>query len=95
MILASKYLIRQSPILDISLNNNQIEQITEMKLLGVTIDQTLSWSTYIQKTVTIKSGNIAIIRSNAHLMSLKIRKIELKSIVLCHRRSHVWSCASK
>lgn len=60
-MLGSKYAFTSDYKLSFSLNNTDIEQVREVKLLGVTIDETLSWTSDIGNTVTRTSRGISII----------------------------------
>lgn len=84
IVLGSKHSVRETQMLDISLQGQPIEQVKEVKLLGVTLDQTLSWSTHINKIVTKLSRSISIVRRNARYMSIETRKDVLQSLVLCY-----------
>lgn len=79
MILDSKYFIRQTPMLDVCVNNQQIQQGKEIKLMRVKIEQTISWSSYIQKLVTKMRKNIATTGCNVYFIPFEIRKSLLQS----------------
>lgn len=97
MIIGSKHSMRKDPKLNIYLKNQLLEQVAEIKLLGVTLDQTMSWTTHIGNIVTTMSRNVSLIRRNAHFMSLETRKFIVQSLVLCHLDycSTVWASAAK
>lgn len=97
MTLGTKQAVREAPRLQILLNNQLLEQVTEIKLLGVTLDQTMSWKTHINNIVSKMSRNTSLIKCNANFMSTETRKLVLQSLVLCHLDycSSVWSCSDK
>ena len=74
-----------------------IEQVKEVKLLGVTIDETLSWSTQINKTVVRMSNGIYAIRRRAHLLTNATIRLVIQSLVLSNLDycPVIWSSASK
>lgn len=51
MVLGSKHSVRENQQVNISLNK-LLEQLKEMKLLGVTLDQTMSWTTHLNYIVS-------------------------------------------
>lgn len=79
--------------MNIFLQQQLLEQVTETKLLGVTLDQTMSWKTHLHKIASKMSRNVSLIRCNSKCMSIEIRKVVLQSLVLCHLDycSSVWS----
>ena len=49
--------ILQIPKLNISINGNQVEQVTNFNFLGITIDQNLTWKDHISK-ISIKIARV-------------------------------------
>ena len=50
------------PQLNIAINGNPIEQVSEFNFLGITIDETLSWKQHINKICNKISRSIGVIR---------------------------------
>ena len=74
-----------------------MEQVKEVKLLGVTIDETLSWSTQINNTVVRMINGIYAIRRSAHLLTNTTIRLVIQSLVLSNLDycPVIWSSASK
>ena len=51
IIFGRNHLLNSKPHLDILLNNVEIEQVEETKLLGITLDTNLSWTKHIDSMV--------------------------------------------
>lgn len=97
IMLGSRYMLRSNPELHLVLQDAAIEQVREAKLLGVIIDEILSWSTHINKMVSKMSSNISMIRRGVHLLTGSTVKLVLQSLVLSSLDycSTIWSSASK
>ena len=97
MVVGSSYALRTDKTLSLSLQGSIIEQVKEMKLLGVTIDDKLSWSTQIRNIVVRMSNGIYAIRRSAHLLNYTTRKLVIQSLVLSNLDycPVIWSSASK
>lgn len=61
-VLGSNYSLRSDQKLLLSLYGAATEQVTEAKLLGITIDETLSWHIHIKNIVSKMSKSISNIR---------------------------------
>lgn len=96
-MLGSRYILRSNPELHLVLQGANIEQVREAKLLGVIIDETLLWSSHINKIVSKMSRNISMIRRAAHLLSGSTVQLVLQSLVLSCLEycPTIWSSASK
>lgn len=97
MILGSKHALRSEQKLCLSLNGAVIEQVKEAKLLGVTIDKTLTWSTHINNIVIKMSNGISNIRRSARFLTDTTIKLVIQSLVLSHLDycPAVWSNTAK
>ena len=97
MALGSKYALRIDQKLSLSLKGATVEQVKEVKLLGVTIDESLSWSTQIKKTVVRMIYGIYAIRRSAHLLTNTSIRLVIQSLVLSNLDycPVIWSSASK
>lgn len=51
LVICSKHAQRRKHRLCVSLNGADIEQVKEARLIGVTVDETLSWATHINNIV--------------------------------------------
>ena len=97
MVVGSNYALRTDKTLSLSLQDATIEQVKEVKLLGVIIDETLSWSTQIKNTVGRMCNGIYAIRRSAHLLNDTTIKLVIQSLVLSNLDycPVIWSSASK
>ncbi len=51
IVFGSNYSLRSKPELKLYINKTLIQQVKEVKLLGITLDNKLSWSKHIENTV--------------------------------------------
>lgn len=47
MVVGSKYFLKASPVMHLTIGQNVIQQVEEANLLGVFVDSTLSWNSQI------------------------------------------------
>ncbi len=97
MVLGSNYSLRSDQKLVLSLHGAAIEQVREAKLLGITIDETLSWSIHIRNIVSKMSKSISNIRKCACFLTDTTIKLVIQSLVLSHSDycPAIWSGTSK
>lgn len=96
MVIGTKYTLCSNPKLDLTINNESIKQVKEVKLLGVIIDHILSWDIQIQRIVT-KMGNIlSMIRRCVKYLTPQTTIQVIQALVLSHMNysTVVWSNAS-
>lgn len=46
MMLGTEHAMKDTQILSLALYHQSVEQVTEIKMLGVTLNQTMSWSSH-------------------------------------------------
>ena len=97
ILIGSKHQLEANPKLNLSIDNIHIEQVYEVKLLGITIDNAMSWSKHIDNIVCRMGRGVAVVRRVSRYMTVEIRRQVLNAIVLslldyCFI---VWSSASK
>lgn len=63
-------------------NNISVEQVQETKLLGITINHTLSWSNHIDNTVSRMGRGVSVARRISRGMPLEVIKQVLNALVL-------------
>ncbi len=97
LVICSRNAQRGKHRLCVSLLGIDIEQVGEAKLLGVAIDETLSWATQINNIITKMSRSISIIRRSAFFLANTARKQVIQSLVMSHLDycPEIWSTASK
>ena len=85
----SKFMIffkhpRTIPKLNISINGNQVEQVTNFNFLGITIDQNLTWKDHISK-ISIKIARvIGIMNKLKHIFPHQILRTLYNSLIHPH-----------
>ena len=97
ILFGSKHQLEGNPKLDLQLNNTQIDQVNEVKLLGLTIDNLMSWSKHIDGIVGRMSRGVCVVRRISKYLTVEVRKQVLNALVLslldyCFI---VWSSATK
>lgn len=97
IVFGTKYSLRSKPQLNLSLNNVAVEQVQEIKLLGVTLDSILSWSEHIDLLVQKMGRNISVVRRCSPFLTPQLTKQVLQTLVLSHLDycSVVWSGTTK
>ena len=83
-------------MLDIAINNTVIQQVEEVKLLGVIIDNKLSWDKHIQRVVTKMGNALSIIKRCAKYLTHTLAKQVIQALALSNLDycSIVWSSTS-
>ena len=97
VLIGSSYMLQSKPKIQLIVENAVIEQVEEAKLLGVTIDNQLSWKTHIHKVVTKMNRGTAMVRRSCNVLTDTSVKIVLQSLVLSNLDycPPVWSGATK
>lgn len=95
--LVSRNGVKPEPNLKLLAYGTDIEQVREVKLLGVIIDERLSFSSHINKIVSKMGRTISMVRRGAHLLSASAVQLVLQTLVLsCLDYCPViWSSATK
>ena len=62
MTLGTKQKIDKVGKLNISIGNTQINHVSSQKLLGLFIDETLSWNTHIDHLCSVISSEISLLK---------------------------------
>lgn len=84
MMLGSNHLLKDSPVLNLSVGGLIIEQVAEAKLLGVIVDSRLTWNAHIKLILNKMGRSMATVRHCRKCIPFCIRKTLVESIVLCH-----------
>ena len=72
------------PTLNLSINDNPIEQVTNFNFLGITIDQNITWNDYISK-ISIKVARvIGILNKLKHIFPHEIMRTIYNSLIHPH-----------
>ena len=82
MTLGSRHKIQQAGPLSISIGNTQLNSVSSQKLLGLHIDETLSWTQHIDYLCSVISSRISLLRQLSYYVPENIQKIYFQSYVL-------------
>ena len=98
MICGSKNNLKKIKSVDrkIIINNFNISPSHNAKYLGITIDNTMNWSSHIHSLCTKISQTLGRIKSFSYLLPTKIKRIIYNALLLPHLNycSTVWSSTS-
>lgn len=97
MAVGSKYFLKMTPTLHLLSGDTLIEQVEEIKLLGVIVDSKLSWNSQINQILQKMGRSMAIIRHCRKFIPCWTIKQLVQSLVLSHLdyASVVWSNTSE
>lgn len=97
IIFSQKYNISRAADLNLFIDGTPVEQVTDVTLLGVILDNTLSWSKHIDHIVSSMGKGIAVARKCSAFISSLVLKDVVQSIVLSHLEycPIIWSSASE
>ena len=97
IVLGSRHTLGKNPQLKLSIGTTQIEQVNTIKLLGVTIDSSLSWSKHINNIVIKMGRGIGMARKCSGFITPSIMKSVIHSLVLSNLEycPVIWSSATK
>uniref|UniRef100_A0A669AV95 Reverse transcriptase domain-containing protein n=1 Tax=Oreochromis niloticus TaxID=8128 RepID=A0A669AV95_ORENI len=97
MSIGSRVRLVNCPQLNLSIAGPVLEQVTQIKLLGVTINHHLSWSQHINSVIKKMGQGIAIARKCSFYITSSIMKDVINALVLSHLEycSSIWSAANK
>ena len=96
IIFGSNYRLSNNPKINLQIDGQTIQQVRTVKLLGLWLDSTLSWSEHIDKVVGKMGRAVAITRKCVPFLTSNLFRQVVCSLVLCHLDycSVVWSSAS-
>ena len=81
MVLGTRHKIQQDGQLNISIGNTQLNPISSQKLLGVHIDETLSWNQHIDYTCSIISSRISLLRQLSYNVPENVQTFFIKAMI--------------
>ena len=82
MTLGTRHKIQQARQLNISIGNTQLNRVSSRKLLGVHIDETLSWNQHIDYLRSIITSKISFLRQMSDYDPENVQKMFYQSFVL-------------
>lgn len=95
-VVGTPFSLLSKPKLELSIEQNSVEQKEEAKLLGVMIDSRLCWDKHVQKLLTKMGNTLAVIKRCAKYFTPQIVKQVLYALFFSHLDycSVVWSNTS-
>ena len=82
MLLGARHRLDDSSELSLYINDNCIEKVTKQKLLGVFIDENLSWAPHIDHLCSLISTKISLLKQLAEYVPQSIQKLFYQSYIL-------------
>ena len=97
MTLGSRYKIQQAGQLNITIEDVQLKPVSSQKLLGIHIDETLSWNSHIDYLCSIISSRITLLKQLSHYVPENVQKLFYQSYILplIDYGSNSWGSTSK
>jgi hypothetical protein len=98
MVIASRQKHQLTPLnLSLFLDSKEIQQVTEHRLLGVIIDEKLSWKTHIEFVCKQVSRNIYLLSQLSNYVSMNALKLFFHAHCMSHINyaSSIWCNASE
>lgn len=96
IVFGTRCMLLAEPKLYLTVKDTNVEQVQGTKLLGVEIDNRLSWSKHISAVVRKMGRSLAMVKRCSHLLPLNMVVDVIKTLVLCQLDycSEIWSCAA-
>ena len=82
MLLASLSKLKKANTLNIVINNITIENVTTKKLLGITLDSTLSWKAQVDSVSKRVNTKIALLKRINYFLTDEMRKMFYNAYIL-------------
>ena len=80
MTLGSRHNICKSEKININIDNHQIDTVSSHKLLGVSIDETLSWNPHIDYLCSVITSRITLLKQLSFYVPENIQKLFLSEL---------------
>ncbi len=96
MVFGSRYKLRQTPKLNLSINEERLEQVEHMKYLGVILDDALSFDPHVEYIHSKAVKKLGVVQKARDFLDLGASVQLYKSLVLPHLDycDLVYSCTS-
>ena len=82
MIIGSRTKLSQLNDIALDANNDRLENVTEFKYLGVTINQCLTWHDHIDQLQSKVAKRLGVLKRIKHLLPVYARKIYVTTMVI-------------
>ena len=84
LVVGTHFSLHSKPKLELSIEQNSVEQREEVKLLGVMIDNRLCWDRHVQKLVTKMGNTLTVIKRCAKHFTPQTVKQVLHALFFSH-----------
>ena len=74
MVLGTRYKIQDAQFLNLIIDNHDVKHVSQQKLLGLHIDDKLSFTTHIDKLCSAISSKISLLRKLSTYVSIEVQK---------------------
>ena len=83
---------RQLPGLDLNINSKSVEQVSEHRLLGVTVDSQLKWQTHIENICKKIAKNVYLLSKIKDIVNCEAKRMFFFAHIMSHLNyvSNVW-----
>ena len=97
MLVGNRHKIREASGLNIHIENNKLKQVEKQKLLGVFIDENLSWTAHIDNLCSLISSKISLLKQLSSYVPVEIQKLFYQGYILplIDYGSNTWETTSK
>lgn len=97
IVFGTKHLLNKPCNLNLTIDTTSVEQVTKTKLLGVKLDNQLSWTDQINHIVSRMGRGIALSRKRVPFCPPSVMRTVVQSLVLSHLEycSVIWSSATQ
>ena len=96
IIFGTRYMLLNEPRLNIVVKDINVAQVQETKLLGIEVDNKLSWSSHINAVVRRMGRGLSMVRRCSNMLPFNMTADVIKTVVLSQLDycSEIWSCAA-
>ena len=97
IMLGTTHSLKDDPLLHLKMGDTDIEQVPEVKLLGIIIDKHMTWNSQIEQIVQKMGRGLAVIKHCKALMPKHLIKQVVQAIVLSHLQycTVIWSSTTE
>ena len=82
MLVGTRQRINMTRKLDIHINDTHIQNVAEQKLLGIHIDENLTWSTHIDHLCSVIASKISLLRQISEYVPVTVQKTFYQGYIL-------------
>ena len=82
MTLGTIYKLQQAGQLNITIGNTPLNSVSSQKLLGLHIDETLTWNKHIDYLCSVISSRISLLKHHSYYVPQNVQKMYYQSYIL-------------